>query len=113
MSITWPELIYNICHYLLMVRKSVSQADNTSSILVSGMTEWSTWWWMRVRIPSLLLYDIEVIMKDFKLKIVDDEVMYVQEDPIGRITVPLEVFRPNEYQARKLYEQLRQLFESK
>lgn len=50
-------------------------------------------------------------MKEFELKIVDDEVLWVKEDTLGRITTPLEVFRPNEYEARKLYKQLKDLFD--
>ena len=50
-------------------------------------------------------------MKEFELKIVDDEVLWVADDTMGRVTAPLEVFRPNEYQARKLYKQLKELFE--
>ena len=52
-------------------------------------------------------------MKEFTLKIVNDELMWVKEDKLGRITTPLEVFRPNEYEARKLYNQLKELFENK
>lgn len=50
-------------------------------------------------------------MKEFELKIVNYEVLWVKDDKLGRITTPLEVFRPNEYEARKLYNQLRELFE--
>lgn len=52
-------------------------------------------------------------MKEFELKVVDDEVLWVKDDVLGRITTPLEVFRPNEYEARKLYKQLKELFENK
>lgn len=52
-------------------------------------------------------------MKEFTLKVIDDEVMWVKEDPIGRVTNTLELFRPNEYEARKLYNQLKLLFEKK
>jgi hypothetical protein len=52
-------------------------------------------------------------MKDFELKIVDDEVLWTREDTLTRMTMPLEVFRPNEYEARKLYNQLKLLFEKK
>jgi hypothetical protein len=51
-------------------------------------------------------------MKQFELKIVDDELLWVKDDKLGRITAPLEVFRPNEYEARKLYNQLHELFEN-
>ncbi len=54
----------------------------------------------------------EKTMKEFTLKIVNDELMWVKEDTLGRITAPLEVFRPNEYEARKLYKQLQELFDN-
>lgn len=52
-------------------------------------------------------------MKNFELKLVDDELLWVREDKEGRVTTPFEVFRPNEYEARKLYKQLKELFDKK
>jgi hypothetical protein len=54
-----------------------------------------------------------MVMKEFELKLVGEEVLWVREDELGRVTMPLEVFRPNEYEARKLYKQLKEFFEKK
>lgn len=48
-------------------------------------------------------------MKNFQLQVVDDEIKWVN----GDVSYPLEVFRPNEYQAQKLYKQLKEFFEKK
>jgi len=48
-----------------------------------------------------------------KLEIIDDEVKWVERDGETTITNVLEVFRPTEHQARKLYKQLKELFETK
>lgn len=48
-----------------------------------------------------------------KLEIIDDEVKWVERDGETLITSPLEVFRPTEYQARKLMKQLQELLSKK
>lgn len=48
---------------------------------------------------------------NMKLEIIDDEVKWVERDGEVVMTNVLEVFRPTEQQARKLYKQLKELFE--
>jgi len=49
-----------------------------------------------------------------KLKVIDDEVRWVDTDVKDVIlTHPLEFVRPTEHQARRLYKYLKELFEGK
>jgi hypothetical protein len=48
-----------------------------------------------------------------KLEIINDEVLWIEQDGDAIIKHPLEMFRPTEHQARKMYKQLKELFEKK